>query len=194
MNEALATSANGTQSADMGLWKKFCTNLVNVAIPNLIASDLVITKPMSSMSGYITYVKYSVATDKGQSWNGQEFNSPFALSKDGFDANFTSQAVVENVAEGATDLTPVWTPVVKEAFEDAGVKYDVKVVHADGTFTFANLDAAGKVTGLVAGDKVAYKYDNVVIPQNDLPRIKAEMKSIPLVAKARRVAIELYVA
>ena len=141
------------------------------------------------MSGYITYVKYSVATDKGQSWNGQEFNSPFALSKDGFDANFTSQAVVENVAEGATELTPVWTPVVKEAFEDAGVKYDVKVVHADGTFAFANLDAAGKVTGLVDGDKVAYKYDNVVIPQNDLPRIKAEMKSIPLVAKARRVAI-----
>lgn len=37
--------------------------------------------------------------------------------------------------------------------------------------------------------KFAYRYDNVLIPQNDLPVVNAELKSIALVAKARRVAI-----
>lgn len=31
--------------------------------------------------------------------------------------------------------------------------------------------------------------DNIVIPQNDLPLVNVEMARIPLVAKARRVAI-----
>lgn len=48
-------SASATQRSDMGLWKKFCINLINVALPNLIANDLVIVSPMSSMSGYLTY-------------------------------------------------------------------------------------------------------------------------------------------
>ena len=52
LTEAFNATA-GTQRQDMGLYKKFCTNLVNVAVPQLIAPDLVITKPMSSMSGYI---------------------------------------------------------------------------------------------------------------------------------------------
>lgn len=54
LNEAF-DSASATQRADMGLFKKFCLNLTNVALPNLIANDLVIVHPMSSMSGYVTY-------------------------------------------------------------------------------------------------------------------------------------------
>ena len=42
LNEAFDNSV-GTQRADMGLYKKFCLNLVTVALPNLIAPDLVIT-------------------------------------------------------------------------------------------------------------------------------------------------------
>ena len=34
LNEAFAASS-ATQRADMGLYKKFCINLVNVALPNL---------------------------------------------------------------------------------------------------------------------------------------------------------------
>ena len=45
----------GTQRSDMGLFKKFCLNLITVALPNLIAPELVIVSPMSSMSGYVTY-------------------------------------------------------------------------------------------------------------------------------------------
>lgn len=54
MNESFANSV-GTQRADLGAWKKWCMNLTNVVVPNLIASDLVIVSPMSSISGYITY-------------------------------------------------------------------------------------------------------------------------------------------
>ena len=34
LNEAF-TSTQGTQRADIGLWKKFCLNLTTVALPNL---------------------------------------------------------------------------------------------------------------------------------------------------------------
>lgn len=44
LNEAF-TSANATQRADMGEFKKFCLNLTTVALPNLIANDLVIVHP-----------------------------------------------------------------------------------------------------------------------------------------------------
>ena len=46
----------GTQRSDMGLFKKFALNLTNVALPTLIAFDLVIVQPLSSMSGYINYI------------------------------------------------------------------------------------------------------------------------------------------
>ena len=61
-------------------------------------------------------------------------------------------------------------------------------VAADGkTLTLSN----GSGTAITATDtvKVAYVYDNIVIPQEKLPTLKAEMKSIPLIAKARRIAI-----
>lgn len=51
MNEAFDSSA-ATQRADMGTWKRFCLNLTNVAVPNLIAFDLVMVSPMTSMAGY----------------------------------------------------------------------------------------------------------------------------------------------
>lgn len=57
MNEAIDQSHNGgaTQRGDMGLFTKFSLNLVNCAIPSLIAPDIVMTHPMSSMSGYVSY-------------------------------------------------------------------------------------------------------------------------------------------
>lgn len=54
LNEAFDNSV-GTQRSDLGLWKKFCLNLTTVALPNLIANELVIVSPMSSMSGYVAY-------------------------------------------------------------------------------------------------------------------------------------------
>ena len=60
MNEAFENSV-GTQRTDMGMFKKFALNLTTVALPNLIANDLVIVHPMSSMSGYVTYIEYQYA-------------------------------------------------------------------------------------------------------------------------------------
>ena len=44
MNEAFDNSV-GTQRSDMGMFKRFAMNLTTVALPNLIAHDLVIVHP-----------------------------------------------------------------------------------------------------------------------------------------------------
>ena len=188
MNEAFNNSV-GTQRADLGLFKKFALNLTNVAVPNLIANDLVITYPMSSMTGYINYLQYTAGSNKGQTKQGDVFNDPFRLGK--VDPDYTGAAVVDTVPASTTELIPAWTPVVKGAFtgDDGSTKYDVKIVKAAGGVSYANLTGEGKVTGLAEGDRVAYFYDNVVIPQNDLPIVNVEMKSMTLLAKARRVAV-----
>ena len=181
LNEAFSNSV-GTQRADLGAWKKFCLNLTTVALPTLIAHDLVIVNPMASFSGYITYVQYTAGTNKGQTKQGDIFNDPFRLGK--VDVNYTGSAVVENVAEAGT-VTLAWTPVVKDAF---GEGKDVKFIPASGEASYLVVNENNQVTVAGAG-KIAYMYDNERIPQNDLPIVNAEIKSLPLVAKARRVAV-----
>ena len=215
MNEAFENSV-GTQRTDMGMFKKFALNLTTVALPNLIANDLVIVHPMYSMSGYVTYIEYQYASNKGQTRVGNLISNPWEFgSQTDADGNpihtdFTGARVVENVT-AAGDYTLAWDKAVKGAFTvitvggkvvefDPRATYtdeekatiatkDVKVVKASGDVQYVDLNPAGKVAGLAEGDRVAYVYDNVVIPQNDLPVIRAEMKSIALVAKARRIAI-----
>lgn len=180
MNEAFNNSV-GTQRADMGMFKKFSMNLTNVAVPNLIAHELVMVYPMSSMTGYVSYIQYTAGSNKGDTKQGDVFNDPFRLGK--VDKNYTGSAVVDvQAAEGA--FTPAWSPVVKGAFENEGVKYDFKVTDSTGAVTYAN-----EGEEIAAGSRVAYFYDNVVIPQNDLPIVNAEVKAMTLLAKARRVAI-----
>ena len=207
MNEAFENSV-GTQRTDMGMFKKFALNLTTVALPNLIANDLVIVHPMSSVSGYVTYIEYQYASNKGQTKIGDKISNPWEFGD--VHEDFTGARVVENVT-AAGDYTLAWDKAVKGAFTvitvggkvvefDPRATYtdeekatiatkDVKVVKASGDVEYVNLTAEGKVAGLAEGDRVAYVYDNVVIPQNDLPVIRAEMKSIALVAKARRIAI-----
>lgn len=137
----------------------------------------------------ITYVEYSASTNKGETKQGDLFNSPFKLGN--VDANYTANAVVEAITDTSADMAPVWTPVLKGSFRDGETTYDVKIVDNTGAVTYANLDEHGKIpaASLKDGGKVAYLYDNVVIPQNDLPMLKAEMKSVPLIARARRIAV-----
>ena len=207
LNEAFEQSV-GTQRADMGLFKKFCLNLTTVALPNLIANDLVIVHPMSSMSGFVTYINYTAGSKKGdinddpynKDTNPYVFNNPFMLG-DVKSATYTADRVTEALAAGTGNVL-AWTPVVAEAFEYNKVKYDVKIIAADGTvsYKYVNPDDNKIYSSLsegtysseysaTAGDKVAYVYDNVVIPQRDLPILNAKMESIPLLAKARRIAV-----
>ena len=64
----------------------------------------------------------------------------------------------------------------------------VRFIPADGSAE-SKLDVVdGKVTVPGAG-KIAYTYDNVIIPQNDIPQLTAHMQGIELAAKARRIGI-----
>ena len=142
---------------------------------NLIAHDLVIVHPMSSYSGYINYVEYVAGIDKGDVKQGDLFNSPFGLGK--VDEKYTSSRVVEEIAAEATKFEPAWTPVVGD------VEGRVKATGAWEKIADLGTFDAGKY------DKARYVYNNEVIPQEKLPTVKAVMKTMPLVAKARRIAI-----
>ena len=134
------------------------------------------------MSGYITYIEYQYGSNKGGVKQGDLISNPFRFGMmDDNRVNYTSARVVET-AKG-TEFTPAWGPVVKA--ED-GKQY-VEVEGEAGVWNKVEL-VEGKAT-VTNNARVRYLYDNVVIPQNDLPMVKAEMKSIALVAKARRIAV-----
>jgi len=176
LKEAFESSV-GTQRADMGDYRKFCLSITNVVFPSLIAEDLVIVKPMTSYSGVITYAKYTYGSNKGGIKQGQVIADPWSIkARNENNMRYTSAAVVEPVTE-AGEVTLMWTPV------------DGKVIFIaeDGTKTELTV-TDNKVTVPGAG-RIGYQYDNVVIPQNDLPIVNVEMANLPLVAKARRVAI-----
>lgn len=186
LTEAFSNST-GTQMSDLGQYKKFCMSLTNLAVPDLIVYDIMRVEPMTSMTGYITYLKIVAGSNKGQTRQGDMFNSVFALGTP--NPNYTSSAVVEGfTGDGSNKVfTVAWTPLVSVAkVTVAGVEVaesDITVDTAAGTVTLANAPAAS------AEVKIAYTYDNIYIPQNDLPIVNANLESIALAAKARRVAI-----
>lgn len=117
-------------------------------------------------------------TTKGESSEGDLVNSIWELGTP--DPNYTGQAVVEVVAAGQTE--PMFGPVRKGMINPAdGVAYNYKVQNGD-IITYTD-------TFPGEGAKVAYIYDNVIIPQETLPTLKAELKNIGLEAKARRIAV-----
>lgn len=121
---------------------------------------------------------------------------------------YTSAAVTENhkiTSAEATDkyveLKPLWGPVMGVKKVRVG-DVDYKIVDAKAT------PGAGEVAveispsdqlsvGFTFSDTIAadaelsfgYLYDNVVIPQNDIPQYTAHMEGIALHAKARRIAV-----
>ena len=169
-------------------------NLTTVALPNLIAHDLVIVHPLSSMSGFITYIEYQFASNKGGINKGDLIADPFKFGKITDErVDFTGSRVVEVATEDGA-FTPAWDKVVEKAFFVKDNKEVNSVTEGATAYTYKLVRGTEKlytnnVADIKKDDKVAYIYDNVVIPQNDLPMVKAEMKSIALVAKARRIAV-----
>ena len=179
LTEAFENSV-GTQRADMGDYKKFCMSITNVVFPSLIAEDLVIVKPMTSYSGVITYAKYTYGSNKGGIKQGQVIADPWSIKARNEDnMRYTGAPVVEAIAPEAVEFIPAWKPV------DGKVEF----VKENGDVEEKEL-VDGKIT-IAAGTyvKARYVYDNVKIPQDDLPIVNVEMANLPLVAKARRVAI-----
>ena len=225
LNESFENSV-GTQRADLGLYKKFSLNLTNVAVPNLIAYDLVLVQPLASMSGYLSYLAFSYGSNKGSVEQGTIINDPFRLGN--YDQNYTSAKVITEAKAATTDAGVAsgslnWKPVLKGQVEfivgavtilDGGdgklyqgreIDKSVSVLPNGnvvpgavitegtevGTIDYATGAYSFTAAGIVAVTPVFanYIYDNVVIPQNDLPILNAEMKAIPLIAKPRRIAI-----
>ena len=195
MTEAFSNSV-GTQRADLGAWKKFCLNLTTVVMPNLIAHDLVLVHPMTSISGYITYLQYTYGSNKGGIEQGQPIADPFGIAKrDERNMQYTAQAVVEEVElDGEGMATLSWHPIFAASGKGLATvdERTPVVVGGDSGVTVEVIDAAAgkiKVTGATGKVKIKYMYNNVIIPQDDLPIVNVEMKQIPLVAKFRRIAI-----
>lgn len=183
MTESMNTQA--TQRSDLGDWKKFCLNLTNIAVPSLIANDLVIVHPMTSYSGSVAYLEYVSKTDKGDIKKGDVFNGVFGLGMHSEARTaFTSQVIVETVgSDGKTTLTPV----ASNRFAKEGEKdKDIKVIRG-GVTTYEKADFT-----LQAGDKVAYFSDEFQmehVPAQDIPTIGPRMNRIALVAEPRRIAV-----
>ena len=196
LNESFNNSI-GTQRADLGLFKKFCINLTNVALPSLIANDIVITKPMTSMNGVVAYIKYTAGSNKGMTKQGDLINSPFQHGK--VDVDYTSAKIVTEAKTTDATGTLRWVEVVPGTVEFIVDGASTITDDGAGKLLTSEKGAAGTIdyktgaytlqTKPTTSCSANYVYDNVKIPQNDLPIINGEMDYIPLTARARRIAI-----
>lgn len=200
LSEAFDNSS-ATQRADIGDFKKFCLNISTIALPNLILPEIMLVQPMSSLSGYVTYLRYSAGTNKGGVTEGRLFNDPYShgyMDKDRM--RYSSAAVSESVTiKGdmvtSKTVTLDWTPVldivkvISVNNNNAVVPKDQYSLNSEGKLVF------GADMALEEGMefKVLYFYDNEVIPQEvtptSLPTLKAHMEGINLHAHARRIAV-----
>lgn len=181
MNESVATNRG-----DLGAWKRFCLNLTNIAVPSLIANDLVIVHPMTSYSGSVAYLKYVALTDKGGVKVGDEFNSVFGLGKmDDKRVNYTSQVIVES-GDTPTMADKLFANGMTYEEDGAIKKANYKSVLADGTVKYgANPESGAK--------KIAYvikTFQMETVPAEDIPTIGPKMEHIALVAEPRRIAVK----
>lgn len=142
----------------------------------MIAFDLVAVSPMSSISGNVAYMEYIKGTTKGESTDGDLTNNIWQLGD--VDINYTGNAIVETVTGAETNVNQLgFTPV-------AGT---LKKFVSD-TWQDVEIGGEGAIT-LTGATKVRYLYDNVTVPQEVLPTLKAKLTNIALEAKPRRIAI-----
>ena len=202
ITESLDSSLTPTTRGDMGAWKKFCLNLTNIAVPSLIANDLVIVHPMTSYSGSIAYLEYVALTDKNDmkdkmlnsvfghgEMNEQRMNyaSPVIVEVVGADAKFTAGAdVLEDgmIISKKNDEARDWVGIEK---------YTYRVTHKASGLVETVKSIDDLVEALAEGDKVAYKSAETFqmdhIPAKEIPTIGPRMKHLPLVAEPRRIAV-----
>ena len=177
----------GTSHGDLGAWKKFCLNLTNIAVPSLIANDLVIVHPMTSISGSVAYLEYVALSDKN-GMAGKTLNGVFGLGEmsDGRVA-YTTSIVVEKV-EGS-GFSTAEEAVVKGMVHDengALIGNTYKCILNDNTVVYSDTIVPNTV-------KVAYvakQWQMDHAPQREIPTIGPVMKRIALVAEPRRIAVK----
>ena len=188
ITESLNNTIGAVNRSDLGDWKKFCLNLTNIAVPSLIANDLVIVHPMTSYSGSVAYLEYVSLTNKGDIKAGEDatvFNSVFKHGEmNEARQNFASQVIVETVGEDGK-LTLADTVV------ENGLSYRDPETNEYKTATY-KVNGAYTNDAPKAGDKVAYmseQFQMTHVPAKEIPAIGPRMKHIPLVAEPRRIAV-----
>lgn len=183
LNESVATS-----QSDLGAWKKFCLNLTNIAVPSLIANDLVIVHPMTSFSGSIAYLEYVATSDKNDQ-QGKVFNSAFGLGEttDGRVA-YTSQIIVETVTAGEAPSATMDIVENGLTYDDDGSikRATYKSIKADGSVVYGDAIEADAIKFAY----VAKTFQMNTIPAEDIPSIGPKMRRIALVAEPRRIAVQ----
>jgi hypothetical protein len=175
-----------TQRSDLGAWKKFCLNLTNIAVPSLIANDLVIVHPMTSYSGSVAYLKYVALTEKGGVKKDQMINSVFGLGEmDEARMNYTSQIVVEEGADPTMEVVEGGLTYIAENGVDVKTATK-KFILTDGTVAY-DVVPEGKEAKKVA--YVAKQWQMNTVPAENIPTIGPKMERIALVAEPRRIAV-----
>lgn len=194
MNEAFDSSA-ATQRSALNDYKKFCLNVATVALPNLILPELMLTQPMTSISGYVTYLRYTAGVTKGGVAEDQLFGSVYRHGEMNEDrANYTSDKVVETIKADATTFTPSWVKASNFVLitTDAEGKVTRTPIEVAKDYNGEDAITFDAVEGAVSA-KISYVYDNVAIPQQTkptaIPTLKAAMDAIDLHAHARRIAV-----
>ena len=144
-----------TQRSDMGLFKRFTMDIATLVLPNLIAPEVVLVKPMTAMNGYITYFDYVKSSNKGASTQGDLIVNPFKNGK--VDPTYTSSTVeVNQTVSNDHKLALKWVPVVpgsvaftigEDDFFDGGDGKIYKGKFASKVFTAEGKDNAGVVEG-----------------------------------------------
>lgn len=187
ITESLNSEIGASNRGDMGAWKKFCLNLTNIAVPSLIANDLVIVHPMTSYSGSVAYLEYVSLTNKGPITARETvFNSVFKHGEmNDARMSFASQTLIETVGEDGN------LSFSADEILENGFTYMDKDSH---TMMQATYKVNGEYTNEApkAGDKVAYvikKFQMEQVPAEEIPAIGPRMKHIPLVAEPRRIAV-----
>lgn len=184
---------SGTQMNNVGPYKKFALDITTVAMPNLIAHDLVLVKPLPSFTGVIFYYKFVAGVEKGGVAEGRTLNDPWSLgAMDEARVNYTSPVVIDSFKGDGTKtaFTLTWKhnlvatakPVVTVAGSEIAAT-DITFDAANATVTLATAPAAD------AEVKVAYHYDMTTVPQVEIPTIKVVSDHISLTAKPRRIKI-----
>lgn len=208
MNEAFDSSA-ATQRSALGDYKRFCLNITNLSLPNLILPEIMLTQPMTSIAGYITYLRYTAGTAKGGVAEDQLFNGVYRMGQMDEDrSRYTSDNVNEThkVTEGeatAHNFVLDWAPVsIVKSLKIGDTIYTVVAAGSEVADTSVSVDLKTGTVTFATGDtkfvndaevKVLYVYDNVIIPQREtppsLPTLKAHLDAVELHAHARRIAI-----
>lgn len=202
-NHRIRTVEN-TQPGSIGQYKRYALDIVNAVVPNLITYDIASVQAIDNRVGMINYISYNYGRDKGNAKKDQMFASSLNMGQS--DMNYTSSSVDSEVV-GAPTGTKIetnlqWTPVIP------GTVY-FSIVGSDGTTITGKDDGNGTITGTgissatinyttgaievnlssTTSDEgvVTYDYNNEDAPIANVPDINLEIKSLPVIAKSRKM-------